>query len=247
MADIDMTTRILKMYEALSRGKEIYKLPFCVEYGISGRTFDRDIEKIRLFLSEKYSGKEVEYNSDRGCYRIPGSSENGALSTMEIAIIVKILKGERALEKQEFEGVLRSLWSVAEAGQKRTAEELIQEEKAQYQEKEGQRAFLKLFSDLQKCIAERNIIRLKIKQSPDRRIRFFPVAVEYRFSEFYLLGYGAEDENRLSVFLLNEILSFQVSIQKYDRGVIERYSYQEGSDLLENMRRRKGEKTNETN
>ena len=52
MAGTDMTTRILKMYEALSKGKEIQKIPFCEEHNISERTFDRDIEKIRLFLSE---------------------------------------------------------------------------------------------------------------------------------------------------------------------------------------------------
>ena len=70
MAGTDMTIRILKMYEAFIQGKEIVKKSFCLEHGISDRTFDRDIEKIRLFLSESYSGHEVEYNSKRDCYFI---------------------------------------------------------------------------------------------------------------------------------------------------------------------------------
>ena len=53
MAGTDMATRILKMYEALIKGKEIQKIPFCMEHEISERTFDRDIEKIRSFLSEE--------------------------------------------------------------------------------------------------------------------------------------------------------------------------------------------------
>lgn len=235
MAGTDMTTRILKMYETLSRGKEIYKLPFCLEYGISERTFERDVEKIRLFLSEEYTGKKVEYNSDRACYIIPGSNENGTLSIMEITIIVKMLKGERLLEKREFEGLLQSIQRVAEPEQKVEAAKLIQAENSQYKEKKGQEAFLQLFADLQKCIAERNMISFKTKQ--EEKIRLFPVAVEYLFSEFYLLGYKPEAERDLTVFRLNDIESIRISIQKYKKEILEQYSYQEGRGILESIHR----------
>lgn len=88
MAGTDMAIRILKMYEALSRGKEIQKLSFCMEHGISERTFDRDIEKIRLFLSEEYNGQEVRCLSDSECYKIPDQKECGELSVLELILIV---------------------------------------------------------------------------------------------------------------------------------------------------------------
>lgn len=237
MESKDQALRILKMYEVLRKGKEVQKRLFCAEYGISGRTFDRDIEKIRLFLSEEYSGEDVQYHLERGSYRIPGSGEGGSLSLLELQMVVKILKSERVLEKGEFEGLMMSLQSAAEKGDREEAKKFILNETGQYEEKTGQGAFMKLFGDLLKCISDQNIIRLKLKEKrgEQSRVKFFPVAVEYQFSGFYLLGYRQENEEELIAFGLDEIESFQMTLQKYGNEVLERYSYQEGIDLLKNL------------
>lgn len=237
MAGTDMTTRILKMYKMLSRGQEIQKIPFCKEHDISERTFDRDIEKIRLFLSEEYSGKEVKYSFDRGSYRIPESGEQGELSILELMVIVKILKSEQALEKHEFEGLLQSLLFVAERGKREIVLKLFQEEGSQYKGNNEQQAFLKLFGDLQKCIMDRNMIRLKIKGNEQKRkgIVFSPVAVEYLSSEFYLVGYQPEDSQSLTAYVLKEIESFQMTLQRYEEKLAKQYSFKEGRSLLENI------------
>ena len=153
----DEVNRILIMYDIMRRGRELHKKAFCMEHGISERTFERDIEKVRTFLSENYSGQEAKYISSRNRYQMPGSCENGELSFPELALILKILKNGQALEKNEFEGFARSLQSVAEKRKKEAVEKLIQQEISQYEEKEGQEAFLKLFGDLMECILERNI------------------------------------------------------------------------------------------
>lgn len=240
----DEVNRILIMYDTMRRGREVHKEAFCMEHGISERTFERDIEKVRTFLSENYSGQRADYIPSRNRYQMPGSCENGELSFPELALILKILKNGQALEKNEFEGFARSLQSVAEKRKKEAVERLIQQEIGQYEEKEGQEAFLKLFGDLLECILERNIIRLKMKgkRQGQERIRFYPVAVEYQGGEFYLLGYQKGQE--LSAFLLAEIESFQIAIQKYGKEIAKKYSYQKGKELYKKVRR-KGEKTHE--
>lgn len=210
-----------------------------MEHGIKGRTFDRDIRTIRLFLSEEYSGREVLYFRDRKCYQISGSEENGELSFLELAIILKILKSEQALEKNEFEGLVNSLRSVAEKRKREAAKELVRCEIRQY-EKNGRGAFLKLFGDLLKCISDRNIIHLEMKGSGNekRKTKFFPVAVEYQEGEFYLLGYQSREERSLDALLLDEIESFWVGFQKYDEEIARGYDYREGKRLLANYRRK---------
>ena len=247
MAGTDMATRILKMYEAMSRGREIKKASFCLEHKISGRTFDRDIEKIRLVLSEEYSGREVQYHLDRGSYRMSGSWENGELSFLELAMIIKILKSEQALEKNEFEGIIKSLQSVAEKEKGKEVKELAWCESTQYEEN-GRVAFLKLFGDLLKCISDRNIIQLEMKGmgKEERKIKIFPVAVEYQGGRFYLLSYQPQEKQKLVAFLLDEIESFRIDFQKYDEEIAHSYNYREGKQLLENYYKRKGEKTHET-
>ena len=235
MAGIDMTTRILKLYEALNRGRKIFKEPFCMEYEISERTFDRDIEKIRLFLSEEYSGKEVEYSSREECYSIPGIEEQGSLSMLELMIIVKMLKSEAGLESQEFEGLVKTLLSVADHSQKEKIKKSVDEEIGQYENRSGQKAFLKLFGDLQKCIEDRNVIWLDLGE---HKVLFFPVALEYLSPEFYLLGYEPREETVLCAYCLNKVEAFQISLRKYGEEIVEQYRYWEGRSLLENIRKK---------
>lgn len=240
MAGTDMTIRILRMYEKLRCGKEIQKIPFCMEHEISERTFDRDIEKIRLFLSEEYSGREVQYLADSGCYKIPGQEERGELSIVEFILFLKLLKGEAPLEKQEYQGVLNSLQTVTEKGREEKIQKLIQEALEQYEERKGKSAYLKFLGDLEDCIEDRNIIRLLLKENADSgtRIIFLPVAIEYEASELYLLGYQPEEEG-LKVVSIEEIESFQITMKKYGEEIETKYSYQEGRSLLRNMKKKR--------
>lgn len=240
MAGTDMTIRILRMYEKLRCGKEIQKIPFCTEHEISGRTFDRDIEKIRLFLSEEYSGREVQYLADSGCYKMPEQKERGELSIVEFTFFLKLLKGETPLEEQEYRGILKSLQSVTEKGKEEKVRRLAQEALEQYEERKGKIAYLKFLEDLGDCIAEHNIIRLLLKERADsgKRITFLPVAIEYEASEFYLLGYQTEEEG-LKAVSIEEIESFQITMKKYGEEIETRYSYQEGRCLLKNKRKKR--------
>lgn len=132
-----------------------------------------------------------------------GNLESGELSLLELTIIIKILKNEQVLEKSEFEKLAESLQFVAEGGKREAVKELIQSEIRQYEEKGGQRTFLKLFGDLLMCISQRNAIQLDMKEVGQMENKIFPVAIEYHKAKFYLLGYQANEEQRLVVFSLD--------------------------------------------
>lgn len=237
----DMVIRILKMYEVFRQGKEIEKKSFCMEHDISERTFDRDIERIRLFLSESYSGYEVKYNPQRECYFIFGKREQGELSLLEFSVLLKILKRQQILEKNEFAGLIHSLQSVTERGDGESVKRIIKNEFEEYEEKKGRKAFLKLFGDLQKCIAARNIIRIELKEKECCKldhIDFYPVAVELFDADFYLLGYQNEKDERLTMLKLEDVESFQVTLRKYRETITQQYCYQEGQQLIRKIRRK---------
>jgi predicted DNA-binding transcriptional regulator YafY len=59
---MDKALRVTILYSHLMDGERMNKDAFCMEYGISTRTFDRDIEIIRNALSELYSAREVVYD-----------------------------------------------------------------------------------------------------------------------------------------------------------------------------------------
>ena len=67
---MDKITRILLLYRRFMHGDLINKYETSLEFGISERSFDRDIQDIRLFLSEAYSNLELEYDEKRHGYCI---------------------------------------------------------------------------------------------------------------------------------------------------------------------------------
>lgn len=248
MAGTEMITRIINLYEKLKRGCEIQKNSFCVEHGISERTFDRDIEKVRILLSEEYSGYDVVYNQQKGSYLIPGAKEKGELSVLEFVLIVKILKGEQILEKNEFAGLIQSLETVTERRQGEKIKKIAKKEFAEYKEQEERSAFLKLFGDLQECITDRSIIRIKRRGTNEKIevVKFCPIALEYADSEFFLLGYRPEKPDNLAIFVLDEIESFQITLQKFGEEIERKYNYQDGKKLIKRCTEKGGDANGKT-
>ena len=62
---MDKVTRILLLYSKLIQGEKINKTIFCFENEYSPRSFDRDIDAIRLFLSDTFSMSELIYGEFR--------------------------------------------------------------------------------------------------------------------------------------------------------------------------------------
>src|SRR5699024_8381904 len=99
MASIDKVTRILMMYSRLLEGGKIYKKTFCTDMEINRRTFDRDIEDIRLFLSEAYVGYDLVYDRKDESYYLNNYHRQIPLSPMEVSFLLIMIKSEQVLRK----------------------------------------------------------------------------------------------------------------------------------------------------
>ena len=56
---MDKITRTLLLYSRLINGEKVNKFAFCMETDCIPRTFDRDIEDVRLYLSETFDVREL--------------------------------------------------------------------------------------------------------------------------------------------------------------------------------------------
>ena len=65
---MDKITRLLLLYSRLISGEKVNKKSFCNEVQCLPRSFDRDIEDIRLFLSELYISDELVYSRTSNAY-----------------------------------------------------------------------------------------------------------------------------------------------------------------------------------
>ena len=226
MATREKINRMLMLYSTLMKGQIIYKNSFSMEYGISERSFDRDINHVRVFLSESFSGYELIYDRKQKGYRIKNLNVSKNLSPMEIILLATILKETRCLREDEFDGLLFNIIETAEQRKKEQLRLMAKKIRTSYHPVHHDKALLKLFWDLQQCIYERNIIVLKYEKRNGEYVerRVCPLGIEFSEYYFYLIGMRTEKQYEYPAFFrLDRIESFQVTICRYEEDVLEKY------------------------
>ena len=100
----DKITRILILYHKLLNGEHIDKAAFSLEHNITERSFDRDVEDIRLFLSEIFSSSELLFDKISGTYYLTGEQPQ-YIDRMEAVTIGRILLSSTSLRYDEMMGL----------------------------------------------------------------------------------------------------------------------------------------------
>lgn len=102
------STRILRIYFELTKGKTLSKKDLAEQFHVTERSIQRDLEMLRCFLADQDTGQELIY--DRGChaYYILSASSN-ELSNSEVLAVCKILLESRSMRRDELFPVLDKL------------------------------------------------------------------------------------------------------------------------------------------
>lgn len=223
---MDKITRVLILYSKLRKGKIVNKESFCVEYETTKRSFDRDIEDIRLFLSETYSGHELKYDRQKNGYLINGLSANKELEAMEVVLLLTLLSSSRSLRADEFEVLTKNIVDASERWKKKELKEIAQNICEKYNAVNHNQALLKLFWDLHMCIHDRNVIVLKYIKRTGEYVQRRVIPLEIIFSEhyFYLIGMiQNEDYEYPAFYRLDRVDSFAITSELYDKNIKEKY------------------------
>lgn len=213
MAGTDKTTRILMMYTQLASGGRIHKNSFCVETEIDRRTFDRDIEDIRLFLSESYSGRDLIYDRYEENYYLEGGYQQKVLSGMEITMLLEMIRASDCLREDEYKGLIDSVVKTGELNKRRVLEKISQRYVNRCFTGTNRAAILKMQWDLQQCIVEQDTIKLQLTDGSIEMV--YPVELKLYKQNFYLFAYVQSEI--LKVFYMNQIEAFQISWKKFDK------------------------------
>lgn len=234
---MDKTTRLLLLFSKLLSGEKVNKTIFCFENNCSPRTFDRDIEEIRLYLSESFSLTELKYMRSTNSYFIEGTSRK-LLEPMEYLLIEQILKDSMILRKDEFDILSKHLLKNTEKID--SFESKRKEIYGKYKSPFHNKGLLKMHGDLMQVIRSKRCIKIQYFKGNGNEVKqkIIPCDIKYDLGYLYLIGYrlGLEDEypayyrmDRVESF---EILGEQNLIEqsrvrkyynKYADGIIEMY------------------------
>ena len=236
---MDKITRLLILYSSLINGDKINKTMFCFENDCSPRSFDRDIEDIRLFLSEVYSVSELKYNRMNNMYYIEGSKKQ-KLEVMEYLFIEKILQDVSVLRNDEF-SVLKSHLLM----NTRDTSKLLVSSKinSRYKTPAHNKAILKIYGDLELAIRNSKYIRMGYQDDIGEKniSNMTPCSIRYQAGHLYFIGYTEEDKT--VNIKLEQIYSFEVlreqtiderkKVDGYIKAYVERGSLDFGGDSTE--------------
>lgn len=207
---MDKVTRILHLYAQLAQGKKVNKMNFCLEVDCLERSFDRDIEDIRLYLSEFFCTQELLYDRTENVYYLT-NSERHLLLEEEYLFIERILIDSGLLMDGEIQEILTHVASNTN-GAKRLARQNEQHQLSQSYFDEN-KITLKLFYDLQRVIEQKKEIRLLYREAEasisDHKL--LPCQLIYSEGKLKLLAIPVSQENPdTQEFELKKIDSFFV-------------------------------------
>lgn len=225
MKSTDKITRVLLLYYRLSKGESINKVSFIKEHKVTYRTFDRDIEDIRLFLSEIYTNKELLFDRTRKVYYLTGVN-NTEISAIEICSIVKIIINSRAFNKAEMMGIIKSISKLIPIEKQKILNDLIYSEMTSYRELSHGKAILKMNWDLNQCIFNQRKIELLYYKANNEKVKRKVLPLSIVFSEFYFYLIAFIDGKSYdfpAFFRIDRIVSFKLLDEKYSRTIFEKY------------------------
>lgn len=207
---VDKVTRMLFLYTKLIKGENVNKTIYCFENDCSPRSFDRDIEDIRLYLGESFNWQELKYDRRNDTYFIEGTGQH-ELEPMEFMFIERILNDTAVLRKDELDMLMSHLLSNTSNYQ--ALMKFRQSEVDNYESPIHNNALLKMHGDLVTIIHQRKCIKIDyFKQSGEEvQKRIFPCAVKYDLGYLYLIAYRCgESDEYPAYYRLDRIYSFTI-------------------------------------
>lgn len=220
----DKNTRMLGLYHQLLTGKKVSKQAFCVEQEINERSFDRDIEDVRLFLCEEQTYSELIYDRIDKKYYLSHTVGN-VLSGEESLFLSNVLLAQKNVRSDELKGMLESLVNITDSTRRYELYKFT-ESKLKLSRKERSNAVLKMHWDLERAILNCNQIELKYELKDHDYVmrKVNPVELYIEGGYVYLIAYLVEKFYETpAYFRLDRIREFKIIKDEFPANIQEEY------------------------
>ncbi|WP_312060813.1 helix-turn-helix transcriptional regulator [Anaerotignum sp.] len=202
--------RLLSINERLNKGEILSKSALSLEYGVTQKTIQRDIDDLRTYLAETHFLKSevaIKYDKARKGYYLV-RFEREWLTNEEVLALSKILLESRAFCKTELDMLLSKLLTQVTPGSRKQVEMTICNEQFHYVPVKHNKNLLNSIWELSEYIATNELIEiLYTRQDGISKIHDVkPVAIMFSEYYFYLIAFMADDSKDFpTVFRIDRI------------------------------------------
>ncbi|WP_409967477.1 WYL domain-containing protein [Bengtsoniella intestinalis] len=212
--------RLIHMYELLNKGQVLFKEQLVQAFGITEKTFQRDIDDLRTYLcSTHFDEGEVSIKYDRikgGYYLV--RMEREWLTNQEVLALCKILLESRAFCKEELDPLVDKLVTQASPDARHEVAEIIRNEKFHYVPLRHGQALMDSIWGLSQCILKSEYIEMTYRRG-DGATGVYPLkpsAILFSEYYFYLIGFMADElRDYPIIFRVDRIVSFRGMGEKF--------------------------------
>ena len=214
------STRLLEIYARLVHGDVLSKAALSLQYHVSERSVQRDMESLRAFVAHQGIGQDVIYDYKQKGYRLIQSNPKG-LTNDEILAVCKILLESRSLRKDEMLPILDKLVECAVPAQnQKLIDDLILNETFHYIPPHHDKRILHNLWALGEAVRHQQVLEIEYERMKDHELvkrRVHPVGIMFSEYYFYLTAF-LEDKSHFenpgdlfpTIYRIDRIASFQV-------------------------------------
>ncbi|PHE67321.1 helix-turn-helix transcriptional regulator [Bacillus wiedmannii] len=221
--------RILSMYDRLRNEKSINKQIEAVNFHVSEKTIQRDIDHLRGYIETNMVNGYVEYDRKTNAYNLSSENKN-SLTNEKIFAILKVLLESRAFPKNEMYQIIDSLTGLAQTESQGIIKKMTANEKILYGELQHQKDVSSLLWQLAQAIQFKKVIHFQYQrefdQFPHERI-VKPVGVIFSEYYFYLVAYQTKyDFDFPTIYRIDRMNALHIKEQHFSIPYSDRF--QEG-------------------
>ena len=214
------STRLLEIYARLVHGDVLSKAALSLQYHVSERSVQRDMESLRAFVAHQGIGQDVIYDYKQKGYRLIQSNPKG-LTNDEILAVCKILLESRSLRRDEMLPILDKLVECAVPAQnQKLIDDLILNETFHYIPPHHDKRILHSLWALGEAVRHQQVLEIEYERMKDHELvkrRVHPVGIMFSEYYFYLTAF-LEDKSHFenpgdlfpTIYRIDRIASFQV-------------------------------------
>lgn len=216
--------RVLKIYGKLMNGEVVNKTEEAKAFGVTERTFQRDIEDLRCFFADDADGgahSELVYSRELNGYHLV-NRDTAVLNDSEFIAVCKILLESRAFAAEEMTPVINKLLGCCvQPKSRQTMDEWVAGELRCYLEPRGRKRFIDSVRDISRAVSERRYMKIVyIRQDGSETERVIkPAGIMFSEFYFYLSAFSENADGGgmlISAYRIDMIQSFEVLDRCFD-------------------------------
>ena len=223
--------RMIYIYERLNRGELIKKQKIAEELCVTQKTIQRDIDDLRIYISEihNYENVTIKYNRKKRGYTLI-RFEREWFANEEVVALIKILLESRAFNKNDLKELIDKLLMQVLPKDRDYINKIIENEYRNYIPLQHGKNLLNPLWELTQYVINQQIIRFDYirKDGIKSKRRVKPMSIMFSEYYFYLMAYENNEDNStddiFKIFRIDRMDNIVAEDKKFKKLYTERFN-----------------------